>query len=101
MTMALAGFEELFASTYVGYANADVVGSLEPPPPELIYRVHLVATPESGTVTVCSFVEGWRFLPGGRLEPRESLETAATRELFEESGCEPLGPVRVFFSQVP
>lgn len=94
------GFETLFEKTYIDYANADVVGTLEDPPSELVHRIHLVATPAPGIVTVCGSIEGWRFLPGGRLEPGESLRSAAARELYEEAGSALTAPLRIFFSQV-
>ncbi|MFC6705107.1 NUDIX domain-containing protein [Flexivirga alba] len=94
------GFEALFDTSYVEYANADIVGTFDDPPPELVHRIHLVATPAPGVVTACESVEGWRFLPGGRLEPGESLESAAGRELHEEAGSKPAGPMNVFFSHV-
>lgn len=94
------GFEALFDRSYVAYANADIVGTFDEPPAELVHRIHLVATPEPGIVTVCSSVEGWRFLPGGRLEPGEDLESAAGRELFEEAGSAPTEPLQVFFSHI-
>ncbi|MBB2894071.1 NUDIX domain-containing protein [Flexivirga oryzae] len=95
-----AGFEALFGTTYVDYANADISGTFDTPPPELVHRIHLVASPAPGIVTVCGSIEGWRFLPGGRLEPGESLESAAARELYEEAGSRPTGPINVFFSHV-
>ncbi|MFG2828198.1 NUDIX hydrolase [Streptomyces sp. NPDC048434] len=39
------------------------------------------------------FRENWE-LPGGMIEPGESPRQAAVRELFEESGQEPDGPLR-------
>ncbi|NLF04651.1 MAG: NUDIX domain-containing protein [Actinomycetales bacterium] len=94
------GFESLFETTYVPYAESDVVGTLDLPPLPLLHRVHLVASPAPGLVTVCASAEGWRFLPGGRLEPGESLQRAAERELEEEAGSRPLGPAEVFYSQI-
>lgn len=94
------GFEALFNTTFVDYANTNITGTFDQPPPELVHRIHLVATPEPGVVTVCGSVEGWRFLPGGRLEPGEDLESAAARELYEEAGSALKGPLRIFFSHV-
>jgi 8-oxo-dGTP diphosphatase len=90
----------LFVPSYVGYADADVTGTLQQPPEDLIHRVHLVASPEPGLVTVCESKEGRRFLPGGRLEPGETLPEAARRELMEEAGSEVAGSLQPFFSQV-
>lgn len=95
-----ATFDELAGPQYVEYANADIEGTTQQPPSELIHRIHLVASPSPGLVTVCASGQGWRFLPGGRLEPGESMETAIGRELAEEAGSRPLGAPDVFFSHV-
>lgn len=93
-------FDGLVAPQFVGYANADIHGTTQSPPSELLHRIHLVASPGPGLVTVCASEEGWRFLPGGRLEPGEPMEAAISRELAEEAGSRPLEAADVFFSHV-
>lgn len=90
----------MFESSYVDYADADIFGTLQPPPQGLVHRVHAVACPASGIVTVCASSEGWRFLPGGRLEPGEAIDDALGRELLEEAGARPEDSSRLFFSHV-
>lgn len=94
------GFLSLFEPAFVEYANADIQGTLEVPPPELVHRVHLIASPEPGVVTVCASAQGWRFLPGGRLEAQETVLDAIARELLEEAGSAPEGRPHFFFSHI-
>jgi 8-oxo-dGTP pyrophosphatase MutT (NUDIX family) len=42
-----------------------------------------------------SYVPGWQ-LPGGGVEPGESAAAAAERELIEETGFAPAGPLTLF-----
>ncbi len=94
------GFRSLFDPSYVDYADADIRGTLQRPPQHLVHRVHAVACPAPGKVTVCHSSEGWRFLPGGRLEPGESIDRALSRELLEEAGARPDGSAQLFFSHI-
>jgi 8-oxo-dGTP pyrophosphatase MutT (NUDIX family) len=41
------------------------------------------------------YVAGWQF-PGGGVDPGETMEQAAARELAEEAGFTPKGPMRLF-----
>lgn len=93
-------FGALISPDYAEYANADIEGTTQPPPTELLHRIHLVASPAPGVVTVCASEQGWRFLPGGRLEPGETVEAAISRELMEEAGSRPIGTADIFFSHV-
>jgi 8-oxo-dGTP diphosphatase len=94
-------FPELFRPRFETYANADLRFRLGAPPDEVVSRLHLVAVDHDGLVVVCRSVEGWRFLPGGRREPGESLSELARRELLEEAGCRLLGePQPVFCHQL-
>jgi 8-oxo-dGTP pyrophosphatase MutT (NUDIX family) len=42
-----------------------------------------------------TYVPGWQF-PGGGVEPGETLEVAAQREVMEESGYRVTGPMELF-----
>jgi 8-oxo-dGTP diphosphatase len=96
MTDWAARFPELFRARFEGYANADLEFWLGPAPDEEVSRLHVVALDGDGLVVVCRSVEEWRFLPGGRREPGETVAATARRELREEAGCTlvgDLGPV--------
>lgn len=95
-----ARFPRLFTPRFETYANADLELRLETPPEEEVSRLHLVALDPEGLVVVCRSVEEWRFLPGGRREPGETLAELARRELREEAGCAVIGgPEPVFAYQ--
>jgi 8-oxo-dGTP diphosphatase len=86
-----ARFPELFRPGFQAYANADLQFRLGTPPDEQVARLHVVALDPAGRVVVCRSVEEWRFLPGGRREPGETLAELCRRELREEAGCTVLG----------
>ena len=93
-------FPELFRPRFEAYANADLRFCLGTPPEEQVARLHAVALDPDGLVVVCRSVEEWRFLPGGRREPGETLAELCRRELREEAGCTVLGdPSPVFAYQ--
>jgi len=100
MTDWAARFPVLFRPRFEAYANADLEFRLGPPPDERLTRLHVVALDADGLVVVCRSVEEWRFLPGGRREPDETLAQTARRELLEEAGAQPVGDsVRIFAHQ--
>lgn len=93
-------FMRLFEPSFVEYANAETQGTLDAPPSRLVHRVHVIASPTPGLVTVCRSVEEGRFLPGGRLEIGETMAQAIEREMFEEAGSIPVGEPKPFFSHI-
>lgn len=95
-----ARLPRLFTPSWVDYANCDVTFTLEPVPEQAINRLHLLAVIGEGAVVVCESAEGWRFLPGGRREPGEDLETLARREAMEEAGLRLDAAPSVFASHV-
>lgn len=70
-------------------------GAEETPPPDAPLPAALVALWHADRVLMVfdRWRQGWE-LPGGGLEPGESPRKAAVRELLEESGQEPDGPLR-------
>lgn len=101
MTEWAARFPGLFRPRFEEYANAELEFRLGAPQDRLVTRLHLVALDPGGRVVVCRSVEGWRFLPGGRREPGETLAEVARRELREEAGCLVVdGPTPVFCHQL-
>jgi 8-oxo-dGTP diphosphatase len=93
-------FPQLFRPRFESYANADLEFRLGMPPDEEVARLHVVAVDPQGLIVVCRSVEEWRFLPGGRREPGESLAETCRRELREEAGCLVVGePSPVFAYQ--
>jgi len=93
-------FPELFRPRYERYANADLEFRVGDPADDEVTRAHVVAVDPDGLVVVCRSMEEWRFLPGGRREPGETLAELCRRELREEAGCAVLGdPGPVFAYQ--
>lgn len=58
--------------------------------------MHVVAVTPQRTVLVCRSAQGERFLPGGTREPGESPTDLVRRELLEEAGAVPTGPLLPF-----
>lgn len=48
----------------------------------------------------CRSAQGWRFLPGGTREEKETLDQLASRELLEEAGARTTGTVEIFGSHI-
>jgi 8-oxo-dGTP diphosphatase len=95
-----ARFPQLFRRSRRPYANADLEFRLGTPSDEQVSRLHVVALDPDGLVVVCRSAEEWRFLPGGRREPGETLAELCRRELREEAGCAVIGvPGPVFAYQ--
>lgn len=90
----------LFAPSRSEYANCDLTFTVGPVPSEMINRLHLVSVTGPGELVVCESAEGWRFLPGGRREPGEDIDTLARREAMEEAGLRLDGPIEVFSAHV-
>ena len=98
MTDWAARFPELFRPRFEAYANADLEFRLGAAADEETTRLHLVAVDPRGLVVVCRSVEEWRFLPGGRREPGETVTDLARRELREEAGCTMVGELGPVFA---
>src|SRR5690349_17015319 len=98
MTDWAARFPVLFSPRFEAYANADLEFRLGPPTDARVTRLHVGALDADGLVVVCRSVEEWRFLPGGRREPDETLAHTARRELLEEARAELVGEAVAIFA---
>lgn len=85
-------FPDLYAPGFWEWGGLDVQFTVEPPPPELVSNVHLVAR-SGGKIVVSVSDLGWRLLPGGTREAGETVQENAARELREESGAVLTGPL--------
>jgi 8-oxo-dGTP diphosphatase len=99
-TELAARLPRLFLPSRIDYANCEITFTVDPVPEEAINRLHLLAVTGEGEVVVCESVEGWRFLPGGRREPGESVDELAHREAMEEAGLRLDAPPVVFGAHV-
>ncbi len=71
----------------------DVQFSTDPPPDELVTNIHAVCFAGDAVVLCRDDRDVW-MLPGGTREKGESIDECLRRELREEAGARPTGPVR-------
>jgi 8-oxo-dGTP diphosphatase len=75
------------------WGGLDVLFATDPPPDELVTNIHAICFVGDEIVLCRDDRDVW-LVPGGTREPGESIEDCLRRELREEAGATPVGPVR-------
>ncbi|MFG1795302.1 NUDIX hydrolase [Nocardia sp. NPDC049149] len=83
----------LHTPTHWDWGDMDVQFSTDPPPDELVTNIHAVCFAGDAVVLCRDDRDVW-MLPGGTREKGESIDECLRRELREEAGARPTGPVR-------
>lgn len=77
------------------WGGLDVRFSTELPPDELVTNIHVVCFVGDHIVLCRDDRDIW-LVPGGTREANESVDECVRRELLEEAGARPVGPIRWF-----
>lgn len=83
----------LHTPTHWAWGDMDVQFCTEAPPDELVTNIHVVCFVGDDIVLCRDDRDIW-LLPGGTRERDESIDECLRRELREEAGAHPTGPVR-------
>ncbi|MGY1867979.1 NUDIX hydrolase [Nocardia gipuzkoensis] len=85
----------LHAPAHWEWGDMDVRFSTTLPSDELVTNIHLVCF-VGDEIVLCRDDRDIWLLPGGTRERDESIDACVRRELREEAGARPLGPIRRF-----
>lgn len=88
-----ARYPLLHAPQYWTWGAMAAQFSAEMPPAALVTNIHVIGFTGTGRIVVCRDDRNHWFLPGGTREHGEGIEECVRRELREEAGARPAGPL--------